>query len=167
MSKNDKTVSVEEFLAELDRRKKMNKVIYFLRYRLTNKSYWSRIWYEQVSSRIRPRNKWVNKVVPRTFSDKDFIYEEVIFAGLVDFWENDNGESCLRYQWEGDHDSDEERRAVYKRVYDELLEAYVWAIARKGQWEGAHTDWKREQEVIEEDTKHLSVIVRNRKWMWT
>ena len=107
MSKNDKTVSVEEVLAELDRRKKMNKVIYFLRYRLTNKSYWSRIWYEQVSSRIRPRNKWVNKVVPRTFSDKDFIYEEVIFAGLVDFSDNDNGESCLRYQWEGDHDTDE------------------------------------------------------------
>ncbi len=160
-----------EFIKELEERKKLHPIVHFFRYRFTSKHFWKSLWYRQVSSRIRPRNKWATKVIPRTFSDKDYIYEEIMFAGLIDFWDHDDGEKTLRYQWE--HASvdgeapDEERYDSYKEVYEGLKAAYDWAKVRQAKYDNLGTSWKEEQVLIETDTLHLSNLVKWRKYMWT
>jgi hypothetical protein len=53
-----------------------------------------RIWYEHVSSRLRPRNKWLTKQIPRTWIDKDTILEIVVLGCLKHYCEKD-GEDCF------------------------------------------------------------------------
>jgi hypothetical protein len=45
--------------------------------------YWRRhFWYSQISSRIRPRNKWLTKRIPSTWVDKDTILEICVLESL-------------------------------------------------------------------------------------
>ena len=57
--------------------------------------YWrSRIWYEHVSSHLRPRNKWLTKKIPRTWVDKDTILEIVVLESLKHYVDPE-GEDCM------------------------------------------------------------------------
>lgn len=50
-------------------------------------------WYEQVSTRIRPRNKWVNKYVPRTWTDKTELIPQLLYGSIIHYVE---GEKCFQ-----------------------------------------------------------------------
>lgn len=140
---------------------------WFIKYRLFNMTFYKRVWYEQVTTRFFPHNRWATKVVPRTFSDVDYIFAEVLFAGLVFFWEEDNGEESFRFQWEcEDEYTSEERRAEYKRVYELVKAAYDWAKIRRTEDEKVKT-WQEQESVHALDDKHLETIVKYRRWLWT
>jgi hypothetical protein len=56
------------------------------------KSYWWRnFWYEQIDSRFFPRQKWLIKKIPRTFCDKDILWEICILEGIKHYVEKDYG----------------------------------------------------------------------------
>ena len=57
-----------------------------------NGYWWSDFWYSQVSSRLRPRNKWLTKKIPRTWVDKDTILEIAVLESLKHYVE---GEEAL------------------------------------------------------------------------
>ena len=57
-----------------------------------NRHWWRDFWYSQISSRLRPRNKWLTKKIPRTWVDKDTILEISIIGSLKHYVE---GEEAL------------------------------------------------------------------------
>lgn len=136
---------------------------------LLNK-YWWRRKHREVREIFFPKNRWVNEVVPRHFADVDYIFEDVLFAGLVHFWEKDRGEETLRYQWECDPDEfmmSSDHQAHCREVYDIAKAAYDWAKVRKQKHDDVRLDWKEEQDLIAEDTKHLQNIIKYRKYLWS
>jgi len=63
-------------------------------WRLFSSFWWKDVWYNQVSSRLRPRNKWLTKQIPRTWCDKDHLLEICVLGALKNFVEPD-GENCF------------------------------------------------------------------------
>ncbi len=64
------------------------------RFKVFNKHWWHNFWYEQVSTRIRPRNAWLTSKIPRTWIDKDTIMETVLLESLKHYCE-ESGENCF------------------------------------------------------------------------
>ena len=141
---------------------------WFIEYRIFNLSYWKRIWYTQIQTRIVSKNEWALKSIPRTFSDVDYIFEEVLFNGLIFFWEEDGGESSLRYQWDRELDEYDspERIEQCKEIYEQILAAYNWAKIRKSEYDKLMS-YTKEQDLKSKDDEHLSVIVKYRSHLWT
>jgi hypothetical protein len=46
--------------------------------------YW---WHENVVCRVKPRNKWVTKIIPHTWMDKPTLIEKLLFECIVHFVE--------------------------------------------------------------------------------
>lgn len=153
-----------------------------------------RFWYEHVQCRIFPKQKWLTKLVPRTFCDVDTLIEDIVFACLVNFWENDNGEPSFRFQYEMYDDPEEyvgltaeeaaKIRATNKALYDEVSEAYAWAKVREhirkkteemlvaayktDKWSEVSKFYNEEEAAfIENDTRYLTTIIKYRQYLWT
>ena len=154
---------------------RLNDLIDIVQYRWLNPSHWKRVWNEKVTVQLFPKNKWARKDIPKTFSDVDYIYEKVLFNGLIFWWEDDGGESEIRHQFEYDYSDDgfispeaiENRKQYYKTMYNELHEAYIWAILRDWAYEEANFDYKLTERYNEVDTTHLIAIIKYRPAMWT
>ena len=52
-----------------------------------------RWWHENVVCRIRPRNKWIAKIVPCTWADKTWLIEKFLFECIVHYVEVELKES--------------------------------------------------------------------------
>lgn len=128
---------------------------------LTNKWWWRRKWCA-VRDFFNPRNKWARDAIPNHFSDVDAIFEDVLFNGLIFFWEKDRGEEALRLQYEYPWNEMGPKAVEYqdhnRGVYNAMLEAYNWAKTRKHALETLDYD---------EDTKHLQNIIKYRKYLWS
>lgn len=57
-----------------------------------NRHWWRDYYYTQISCRLRPRNKWLTKKIPRTWIDKDTILEITVIECLKHYVE---GEDCF------------------------------------------------------------------------
>lgn len=108
--------------------------------------FWKDLWYQQVATRINPRQKWLTDKIPRTWLDPDYIIETCVFESLIHFWEEDRGEETVRFQWECPYGAEygmsaEEsvaRKNERKVVYDRLLAAYNWAKHGRVDGKAAH-----------------------------
>ncbi len=136
---------------------------------------------------FNPRQKWLFKKIGNEWNDKDYIIETALFESMVHFWEAEDGEATIRYQFESieaedgsgaKEERDVERYLTYKKVYRELSECYLWAKVRDQAWENLYSNPKIGREAVEErarqeelltanDTEVLQTIVRFRKYMWT
>lgn len=141
-----------------------------------------KFWYEQIASRINPRQKWLTNAIGRTWADKDWVLETCVFTSMIHFWEDERGEEVMRYQFECIENpcrskalnaEDQERYAEARRVYSILDRCYRWAKARDQLWEDFHESGydafynKREADLIEQDTSVMQEIIQYRKYMWT
>lgn len=115
-------------------------------------------------------NQWILDIIPNTLHDKDYFIEQVLFNALIDFWENEEGEESLRYQFEREPDdwmtpqaieAYELTRIHNKKVYDELKEAYEWAKSRK-----EDTRFEFDDDIFDSNTKHLNTIIKHRDRLW-
>ena len=158
---------------------------------LLNKYFWTDLWYTQVSSRIKPRQRWLTKQIPRTWLDADSVIELCVFESLIYWWTQDGGEEMSRFQFENDDEfCTEERKNERKEVYDRLLAAYNWATSGRknamADYENLLNTFSRsdfldrkfdrelfneinrlETKCIESDTFYLKEIIELRKYMWT
>lgn len=155
---------------------------YFVKHKLFNRYWWKSVWYN-FEVFFNPRQKWLTKKIPRTWSDKDYIIELCLFESLIKFWEKDgeDGESSTRYQYEASYDSScwgdkasyDARVEEYKTVYNSLKLAYEWAKNREveeaklAEIKDYVVYFQKEQENIDKDTEMLQLIVKYRKYMWT
>lgn len=53
--------------------------------------FWKNLWYEQISSRIWPRQRWLTKKIPRTWADKDTLIEITLIECLRNYVEGEKG----------------------------------------------------------------------------
>ena len=137
----------------------------------------SNFWYEQVSSRINPRQKWLTKVIPRTWCDKTSLIPLVNFEMVTDFVD---GEKCFENtEYEGDGKVREtfakELRACYNYIKVErpaLQKLHDDSYPEPGKSAGSYKKDYGETDRIEKllnklDTKWLVWIVKNRDFLWT
>ena len=129
------------------------------------------------STTINPRQKWLTKQIPKSWSDKTWLIPTLNFAMVVDFIE---GEEALNVtDWEA---SSEQADKFSK----ELMDCYNYIKVRRPDLEKRHensypevenmtddylTDYaetnRLEVELNKEDTKYLTWIVVNRDFFWT
>lgn len=89
--------------------------------------FWRSDIIDPITTWFNPRQRWLTKIIPNTWCDKDHLVSLVNFAILVDFVESENGLSQLDVDW------DAERKFVSQeyidnvmRVYGELKEVYTY-----------------------------------------
>jgi hypothetical protein len=153
-----------------------------------NGYWWRDVWYKQVSSRLRPRNKWLTKKIPRTWVDKDTILEICVLESLKHYVEPE-GEDCMNViDTECEHQR--EFYAEVKRNY-ELITQKLPALQKEmdAEWDRIHElkfswkdinngdkdDYERkygkvnrlEQEIYDLQTEIMVWIVKNRNGLWT
>lgn len=80
------------------------------------------------------QNQWLRDLIPEHFADLDTIFEDVLFNGLIFFWEQDGGGESLEYNSKPWNEEDggpmlwDERR---KECYDAMKAAYEWGKTRE------------------------------------
>jgi hypothetical protein len=156
----------------------------------------SNFWYEEISTRLFPRQQWLVKRIPRQYCEIQDILEIVSFESIIYYWEND-GEDRLRAGYETFQVNSEDLlnagwtvEAIQERhdknyaLYTAIRDAYLWARERKVLREDIHDlirkhyntkefqkiyNWFEavEKYCIEQDTKHLQVIVQYRAELWS
>jgi hypothetical protein len=137
----------------------------------------SNFWYNQVSSRYNPRQKWLTKVIPRTWCDKPGLILIVNFAMVTNFVD---GEKCFdNTEYEGDGEAREtfakELRACYNYIKVERPDleklqdgSYPEIGESSGSYEKDYAEVDRIEKLLTElDTKWLVWIVQNRDYLWT
>lgn len=77
----------------------------------------SRWWYEQISSRLRPRQKWLTDKIERTWQDKTYLIPELLFACIIHFVEEEG--AFEKVDWE--------HNDVFQKVKGEIEKCYNWA----------------------------------------
>lgn len=145
-----------------------------LRFRLFK---FSDFWYHQVSSRIRPRQKWLTKIIPRTWADKTWLIPEINYAMVVNFIEEEKCFANTDYDGssEGHGKFANELRECYNYIKVErpaLLEliqgSYPDADTMTGDYYTDYAENNRlEKQLVDSDTKYLTWIVVNREYFWT
>lgn len=150
-------------------------------YKIMSKYFWKDLWYKQVDTRFRPRQKWLTDKIPRTFCDVDYLIETCVFESLISFWESDSGEETLRFQFECEYgeeygmseEASAQRKTDYREIYRRLNAAYNWAKARDKYIESSldrkNMDEyiKAERRRVERDTFFLKEIIELRDKLWS
>jgi len=148
--------------------------------------WWSDLWYKQFSSRLRPRNKWLTKQIPRTWQDKDTILETCVLGALKHYVEPE-GEDCMNVI-DTECEYQREFYGEVKRNY-ELITQKLAALQKEldAEWnnvphrtlddinKSTKDDYERlygkinrlEQEIYDLQTEIMVWIVKNRNGLWT
>lgn len=157
--------------------------------------YWSmwRIWdkaYRYVYYLIKPNHKSLRKAIPREWSDLDNITEKFLNAVIVSFVEEENGLDQIEMMNASLKKTDEEIKNDWGSVeifwdyyetrykdYKKLQEIYNWVkVGKRGMQnylesididKNAKEFIKVENDIYDRDTKHLTDLVRLRKYLWT
>lgn len=91
-------------------------------------SLWKNWWYENVKCRLKPKNEWARKAIPRTYRDKDTIIEDILVAAVIDFVENNHNRETFKH----------EENSHLHEVWDELTAIYAFFKVDLGKMELAH-----------------------------
>lgn len=138
-----------------------------------------RFWTNQISSRIKPPQKWLFDALGRNRVDMDFIFETTLFEGIIHFWETEGGEQVIRSKYEEiegpvsgtpSKKSYQEEYAKRRLAYSEISECYSWAKRRHVLWVAAfkHGDVQSNAEKMQaEDLYYMTQILKYRGMMWT
>lgn len=148
--------------------------------------WWSDLWYQQISSRIWPRQKWLTKKIPRTWVDKDTLLEIVVLESLKHYVDED-GEDCfhiINTEAESQKEFYQEVRKYYDLITVKLvalqqeLDAAWDAVPHRslkdinksqpGDYERIYGNVNRlEKELTDLKTEIMVWIVKNREGLWT
>lgn len=155
--------------------------------KIFNHYWWDRVWYEQISSRLRPRNKWLMKLIPRTWCDKDHLLEIVVLGSLKHYCDTE-GEDCFNVLCCDNPPSQAEFMSEVKRNY-ELATKKLVALEKEleEEWKTVpHRDWKDindsvpgdyeriygkidklDKEIYDLKTEIMTWVIKNRDGLWT
>lgn len=172
------------------------KIIDFItdyRFKIFNTHWWHDFWYQQISSRFNPRQQWLTNKIPRTWIDKDTLWEICIFEGIKHYVDFDHG---LGYN-SGDYEYSQSDPTYpeHQKIFDrEVKENYDLIVKKLPELEKEielawktipHFDWKNPdaprknfQEIygkvtkLEDDyynlkTKIMAWAISNRGSIWT
>jgi len=143
--------------------------------------FWRDLKYK-ISCLFKHRNPWVNKAIAREWRDLDHIYEEILFAGIINYVE---GEECFKkntwinpeeiiykrqiekiYHWAktGRYDLQKQINNAYPSFDDNFS---LSAIKAKT-YNELYGEVNRLEKILRDtNTKHLVWLVKNRGILWT
>lgn len=158
------------------------------KYGVFNSHWWKDFYYEQISSRLWPRNRWLTKQIPRTWVDKDTIMEITILACLKHYVEPEGEDAFGVLDISNPPEQAEFLREV-KRQYELTTQTLValqeqlkkeWdAVPLRG-WKDINTstakgDYERlygkidrlEKEIYDLQTEIMTWVIKHRDELWT
>jgi len=97
--------------------------------------------YWKVRGIFIPQQRWLTRVIPRTFCDKVELVPRVLFAILVDFVENEKGLSQLDMDWAQELADGHVTQAYVDdihKTYGELRDAYNYVKHERAALQSAH-----------------------------
>lgn len=132
--------------------------------------------YENISCRISPRQKWMTKDVPNTWTDKVWLIPHINFKMVTHFVED---EKCFDFtDYEASGEPHIKFATELKECYDYIknvrpslekqAENSFPELGVEGTYEEKYSEVNRlEKEIEDNDTKWLTWIVSNRNFFWT
>lgn len=133
--------------------------------------------YDFVKETINPRQKWLYKVIPKSWSDKTYLIPEINFAMVLHFVE---GESAFDVtDWEASSDPADTFSKQLKECYNYIKvlrpalqkrfeNSYPDEETKTGDYYVDYAEHNRiELELNKKDTEYLVWIVTNRDFFWT
>lgn len=158
------------------------------RHIIFNPYYWWDLKYK-ISCLVWHRNQWVIDCIPRTWMDKDAVFEAILYAGLVNYVE---GEKCFETVGWNHTPKAREMRKMIKKIYKWIkedkaeLEEKIHAVMPKlkhpikfpleyedeslnnASYEKRYGKAdKLRKKMDDTDNKYLIWIVLNRGYLWT
>lgn len=148
------------------------------RYDIFTMWFWKDLKYK-ISCFFRHRNQWVVDAIPRDWRDKDTIYEEILFAGIINFIE---GEKALEVTaWKSSHKkklieiynwAKTGRHELNEKIKNSYPEVSLEEIGKKESIGESYLELYGEVIELEKllentNTKHLTWLIKNRKILWT
>ena len=137
---------------------------------------------ENTWTKIFPKNEWVRKIIPHTYSDKPELIQDFLFASIIDFVENEP-------VYDTDWLSDKKRAEVWKTVDKSYKFAKYTLPARKKRMKQMLSESYNEEHFMKFDDKsenptikelsalekqtekeiqqNLVEIVKIREYLWT
>lgn len=134
-----------------------------------------RQFHRWASARIRPRQKWLVKQIPKTWADKTWLIPELNFAMVVHFVDEEKCFENTDYEGssEGHGNFAKELRECYNyikvtrpKLQQEYEDSYPTTFT--GDYLVDYAETNRLEKLIDsEDTKYLTWIVVHRQYFWT
>ena len=137
------------------------------------------------------QNQWLRDLIPEHFADLDTIFEDVLFNGLIFFWEQDGGGESLEYNskpWDEEDGGPFKWDNSRKECYDAMKAAYEWGKTRaesepkapempEGRWDTGFNSpqyttackayWAKQKRWEAERDKHMLNIIKYKGHLWT
>jgi len=135
-------------------------------------------FYDDIKYWLFPRRPLLKNAVPNQWMDLDGIYTQVLYAGILEFVENEKG--LERVLWEDDIPNT--KNVAAKKMIEEI---YEWAKTGRAELQkeisqsyppmGCKLPYKEaygkldklEKKLEAQDTRYLTWIVTNRELLWT
>ena len=152
-----------------------------------NSYWWRDFWYAQISSRIRPRNQWLTRQIPRIWQDKDTLLEICVLSSLKHYVDKDGEDAFHRLSI--DNPPEQAKFMADVKHYYELITIKLPALEKelKAEWDNIPQwdirdlnksqpgDYERiygavnrlEQEVYNLKTEIMVWVISNRNGLWT
>lgn len=133
-----------------------------------------RFWYEKISATLNPRQKWLTKKIPNTWSDKVWLIPELNFEMVVHFVDGEDCFSSVVYDDTTDHikfaKGLKECYHYITATRPKLQKDYDDSFPEKptGDFKKDYVENMKLEKLIEDtDTKWLVWIMKNRMGFWT
>lgn len=152
------------------------------RYAILCPYFWRDLKYK-ISCLFRHRNQWVIDAIPREWRDKDTVFEEVLFAGIINFvegekaletifWKDNHKAKIIEiYNWAktGRHELEKQINDAYPEIqYFDKHGKWNYNSVKSGDYEKLYGEVDRLEKLLDDtNTKHLGWLIENRKILWT
>lgn len=143
--------------------------------RAFSKYFWCHIWYK-ISAFFNPRQKWLTKHIPNTWKDKPELIQDILFACLIHYVEEEKGlrDASFYEQDLKDGHLSQEHYDQSVTLNNDLREVYDYIKVERPVLESNvnhQTDvvvWlNAENTLYDKDIWAMSVIVKYSKYLWT
>lgn len=143
--------------------------------RLFSRYFWSNQWYK-ITAFFNPRQKWLTKHIPNTWKDKPELIQDILFACLIhyveeeeglrdaSFYEQDLKDGHLSQEYyDGSVEINNDLREIYNYIKVErpVLESNINHQSDVAVWLQA------EDTLHDKDIWAMTVIVKYSKYLWT
>lgn len=138
--------------------------------RVFSKYFWNDIWYK-ITAFFNPRQKWLTKHIPNIWKDKPELIQDILFACLVHYVEEENG-----LHDESFYKKDLDEHYISKEYYDhsvewnnDLREVYNYIKTERPKLEKRST-FENVQDMYFMDTRDIwamTTIAKYSKYLWT